>query len=166
MVFCPSSRTSCEYYGIDFDTKRKFEGEQHDMWLERNNLIPKRIVGGSENYFPQQSRDYALSHTIKCDCTICPANSNSYCEVPSLININAKGQCRTGLSFIEKPVVREPGTEVEKRDSFTPEWFFNRWDKNCPMLNREQQLAILQQTSSNKWDEDVLRVHRERAATY
>jgi hypothetical protein len=177
MVFNPNSRESCDYYNVNFETKQPLSREE----VERKNYeeesrsissfmpkpsslvaCPGRGGSGSEDYFPQQSRDYALSHTILCDCTVCPANKNSYCEVPSLIKINARGQCKTGLSFIEKPIERERGTETEKQDQFTPSWFFNRWDKNCPHLTKPDLLSILTNDTPTKWDEDVLRVHQEQ----
>lgn len=171
MVFNPNSRDSCEYYGVNFDNKQPFSAEERerrdyearqDSETIRKNSLIARGGRGSEDYFPQQSRDYALSHTIPCACVACPANLNSYCEVPSLIKINGQGQCLTGLSFISKAVERVEGTRVEKKDEFTPEWFFNRYEQNCPVLTREKQLDILKTPNRNRYDDDVLRVHQEK----
>lgn len=52
------------------------------------------------DYYPQQSRDYALSNTIQCECKVCPVNKNGYCEVPSLIQITSGGRCKVGQSFL------------------------------------------------------------------
>jgi len=167
MVFNPNSRESCEYYGVDFDTKQPLSKEEKEYrdyvssQEHRRSLMP-RSRGGSEDYFPQQSRDYALSHTIPCNCILCPANKNSYCEVPSLIKINTKSQCETGLKFTEAPIVREAGTEFEKKNEYTPDWFFNRWEVNCPPLTKQEQLAILTKVDPTKWDYDVLRVSQEK----
>lgn len=84
MVFNPNSRESCEYYG------REYKG---DSRTSRNDY--------TGDYHSNQSRDYALSNTVKCECTGCHVNKNGYCEVPSLINIGPGGECRTGKACLQ-----------------------------------------------------------------
>lgn len=79
MVFNPNSRESCEYYGVPYK--------------ERERSVP--------DYYPDQSRDYALANTVRCACTSCGVNKNGYCEVPSLIEITSGGNCATGQKFIK-----------------------------------------------------------------
>lgn len=87
MVFNPNSRESCEYYG------REYKG---------NSLVGIRSDSDyTGDYHSNQSRDYALSNTVKCECTQCHVNKNGYCEVPSLINIGPGGECKTGKVCIE-----------------------------------------------------------------
>lgn len=184
MVFNPNSRESCDYYNVDFDTKRKLTDEEieHKNYEEQRHYedsiakpLTKNLVArsghGSEDYFPQQSRDYALSHTIPCECILCPANKNSYCEVPSLIKINPKGQCRTGLAFVEQnaKIAREPDTVVLPKNRFTPEWFYNRWNSNCPHYKDKLEVETNLLNSDFEsvpgradWSNDVRRVHEEK----
>lgn len=81
MVFNPNSRSSCEYYGVPYK-----EREREDY---------------TGDYHVNQSRDYALSNTVKCECTSCHVNKNGYCEVPSLIQISSGGKCKTGEACME-----------------------------------------------------------------
>lgn len=181
MVFNPNSRDSCDYYNIDFDTKRplskdeierkNYESESLNknlMKIARNSLVA-RGGRGSEDYFPQQSRDYALAHTIPCSCTLCPANKNSYCEVPSLIKMNAKAQCTTGLAFVEQELKRDPQTIKQKKDDWTPDWFFNRWDSNCPRYDSWKDMDSVMMEHDNDvpvghadFSNDVRRVYEEK----
>ena len=87
MVFNPNSRESCEYYC------REYKGDKQRL-IARNDDY-------TGDYHPNQSRDYALSNTVKCECTQCHVNKNGYCEVPSLINISSGGKCRTGEACME-----------------------------------------------------------------
>lgn len=174
MVFCPDSRQSCEYYGIDYDTKKHLSDEEKERQrYEDENKVEKRSLmakpASSYDYHPSQSRDYALSHTIPCNCIVCPANKNSYCEVPSLIKMNAKAQCTTGLAFVEqekKP--RDEETKPMKMNGWTPLWFYNRWDTNCPQYTNKEELndmllELVEVTPGHAdWSNDIRRVHEER----
>ena len=91
MVFNPNSRESCEYYGVPF-TKDEISSYSNRGLFARPS---------TPDYYPDQSRDYALSNTVKCNMTICAVNKNGYCEVPSLIQIDSQGRCETGLKFKE-----------------------------------------------------------------
>lgn len=175
MVFNPNSRESCEYYHVNFETKKKMTKDEIDRLnyeSETRSLMPRPNRGGrgSEDYFPQQSRDYALSHTIPCECSVCPANKNQFCEVPSLIKINPKGQCRTGLAFVEQNdrIERSPETIPSKKNSWTPDWFWNRWDSNCPQYSsiRELNENILEEDTTipghADYCNDIHRVHKEK----
>lgn len=107
MVFNPNSQSSCEYYGYAWPytgKKREVDDYEETVQETKHNLIarpskPLPDYGG--DYHTNQSRDYALSNTVKCECTQCHVNKNGCCEVPSLINISTGGQCKTGLACIE-----------------------------------------------------------------
>ncbi len=156
MVFCPSSQSSCEYYGYSYP----YTGERLDENIERRQLIAPRVPAA--DYYPQQSRDYALSNTIACDCILCPANKNNFCETPALISINGSGQCRTGLSFVEPEKPKKPDEcNPEPRNAFTPDWFYNRYDQNCPVLSRKELSTYRSIKMPGNWTEDVIRVNLE-----
>jgi hypothetical protein len=120
-----------------------------------------RIGGRPVDYYPQQSRDYALANTIKCQCVVCPVNKNGYCETPALIQITSGGKCKTAISFIGESTSRDETTKPEPKDLFTPDWFHNRWDCNCPRLRREE-MEDYRDGHPEKWAEDVIRVNLER----
>ncbi len=54
------------------------------------------------------SRDYAMG--VKCRMTTCRVNRNGQCGMPSACEINAKGECETGIAF--KKVVKEPKSSL------------------------------------------------------
>lgn len=168
MVFCPQSPSSCEYYNYEYPYtgKKVDERDRSYDYPDKRSLIPKRS-GGTPDYYPQQSRDYALSNTIPCDCIVCPANKNKFCETPALISINGKGQCRTGLSFAEpdKPQ-KDDECRPEPRDKVTPEWFYNRYECNAPLLGSTQLPGFRASNRHVKEDmvEDIIRVNLERIA--
>ncbi len=47
------------------------------------------------------SRDYAMG--VKCHCTTCRVNRSGTCGMPSACEINAKGECITGIAFKQAP---------------------------------------------------------------
>jgi hypothetical protein len=63
--------------------------------MEHKGLIPKR-----DNDWSPFSRDYCLEKVIKCGNQKCPAWQDGYCSVPSLIRINSKAQCKTGIAYL------------------------------------------------------------------
>lgn len=99
MVFNPNSQSSCEYYGYEYPyTGKKREPDDYERDSEPQK---KALMTHGSDYYCNQSRDYALSSTVRCECTGCHVNKNGYCEVPSLINIGPGGQCRTGKACLE-----------------------------------------------------------------
>jgi hypothetical protein len=106
MVFNPGSQSSCEYYGYEYPyTGKKSERDDYEQTVEdtKRSLVarPSRPDNYTGDYHPNQSRDYALSNTVKCECTSCHVNKNGHCEVPSLINISSGGKCKTGEACME-----------------------------------------------------------------
>lgn len=164
MVFCPTSPASCEYYGYKYpyDGTKIIDDERNYDQPSRSSLMARPTAAGRpQDYYPQQSRDYALSNTVRCSLTKCPVNKGGYCEVPSLIQIDGMGRCKTGISFIDdgKPLDRAP---PERRDEFTPEWFFNRYDTNCPKLSKQELQDYRSKGLPENWVDDVIRVNLER----
>jgi hypothetical protein len=154
MVFNPNSRESCEYYG------KEFHGEP-----VRQNLMPHPV-----EYTPQQSRDYAFSNTIHCECTVCPINKGGYCSVPSAIVISSGGRCTVGAAFIDKKVERDPETIVpgkKFKDEWTPFWFYDKYGSNCPKLTPKE-LKELKEVKNwgsefaENYDADVLTVNTRK----
>jgi hypothetical protein len=162
VVFCPSDRQSCDYYGY----KYPYTGEKVGEFEGLNSLFPSTTRRNPSNvpadYYPQQSRDYALSNTVKCACSVCPANKNGYCETPALIEITAGGKCKTGMMFLKEGVDRDPDTFTVKKDAHTPDWFFNRWYINCPICTTDELVELRTVDTNEKWVEDVVRVNLER----
>jgi hypothetical protein len=54
------------------------------------------------------SRDAVL--LVKCARAQCLVNSSLHCSMPSKIQINAKGECMTGIEFKERPAVQPKAT--------------------------------------------------------
>lgn len=75
--------------------------EYVDETPKKKGLMAKRQEEYGGDYHVNQSRDYALSNAVKCECTSCHVNKNGCCEVPALINIGPGGNCKTGQACIE-----------------------------------------------------------------
>lgn len=56
------------------------------------------------------SRDYAMG--VKCRMTTCRVNCNGTCGMPSACEINAKGECITGIAFRQE--IKEERSSLRK----------------------------------------------------
>ena len=77
--------------------------------IEKHDLIGRR----PGNDWDWSSRDFFPF--IPCAVSVCPCNERNKCALPSKIDINSAGQCKTGLDFINNPPMTKKEIEKERK---------------------------------------------------